>query len=495
MDQQKNHFVKRLSQILLISLVLFSCVFNSSSSDEKNDRFWQEGGKNPTPKYITPNVFVDISKKVNAAVVNISTVETVNIPSQRIPFGQRPGPFSSPLDEFFRDFFDRFAPREGLRRQSLGSGFILNKEGFIVTNNHVVERADEINVVLSDDESFKATVVGRDPKTDVALIKIEPDKETKLAVVSLGDSDKMRVGDMVVAIGNPFGLEHTLTTGVISAKGRSLNLGQYDDFIQTDASINPGNSGGPLLNINGEVIGINTAINAAAQGIGFAIPINLAKNILTQLKATGKVTRGWLGVIIMRMDKDHAKALGLDKATGAVVSEVQEDSPAAKAKLQRGDVILTFAGKKVADYNDLPRLVADTAPNTEVVLEILRNGKKVRKRVTLGALPENEMVAETKTEKKSDELGVRVQNLTPEWARSQGLDPDDKGVVVTYVDPSSIAYEKGLRRGDLIQEINRTPISNIRDYRKTIQSLDKGDAVIVWFKRRNRTAYFAFTYK
>ena len=491
MQQKVCLSVKRITQISLLSVVLISCVMSSSSSDAKNSKIWNESKGHSEIKHLTPNTFVEIGERVNAAVINISTVENVKPMAKRqpMPFG---GP-QSPFDDLFKDFFDRFAPQQGMKRRSLGSGFIIHESGLIVTNNHVVARADEIKVVLSDDESFQASVVGRDPKTDIALIKIDPGKY-KLKTVPLGESGKMRVGDMVVAIGNPFGLDNTLTTGVISAKGRAINLGNYDDFIQTDASINPGNSGGPLLNLHGEVIGINTAINAAGQGIGFAIPIDMAKNILAQLHTKGKVTRGWLGVYITRMDEDLAKVLNLKKPKGAVVTEVQEDSPAAKAKLKQGDIIITFNGVKIDDYNDLPKTVANTPPNTKVTVEILRDKKKVKLSLELGELPEEEM-AKAKDKDVTNELGIEVQELTPELGRSLGIESGSKGVVATSVAPSSEAADKGLRRGDLIQKINGRRITNKKDYDAAVKKIKKGDSVLIWYKRRSQSGYIAFTVK
>jgi serine protease Do len=470
----------RFVQVGFLSLVFFSCVFKSSSSDENKTPLWNESKDLQTVSVITPDVYVKIRERFDDAVVNISTVEKIKAPKRQMPMdpgGQGQNPFPSPgqgpspFDDLFKDFFDRFQPREGMKRQSLGSGFIIHQDGYIVTNNHVVEGADEIKVLLKDDASFTAKVIGRDPKTDIALIKIDIDKKTQLKTVLIGDSDKMRVGDMVVAIGNPFGLDHTMTTGIISAKGRSIQLGNYDDFLQTDASINPGNSGGPLLNIKGEVIGINTAINASGQGIGFAIPINMAKDILPQLRNKGKVTRGWLGVYISRVDADLAKVLGMEKSTGAVVIEIQNGSPADKVQIQKGDVILSFNGKKVSDYNDLPKMVAITPPNTKVTLEILRDKNKLTKTLTIGELPDEEAIAANEAVDKTNKLGIDVQDITPEMANSMGLEKNEKGVVVNNVDPDSMAFDKGLRRGDLIQEINRSSIKSKSDFDTAIQSI------------------------
>lgn len=499
---------------LAYSLTLLTLILGNPVGAQDNKKtFWTESAEGAPVRVLTPDLFVDISNKYNAAVVNISTVENVKMGKRPPQFGPggpgagpgpgpdqdvRPPSGGSPFEDLFRDFFNQYGPREGMKRQSLGSGFIINAEGYIVTNNHVVERADEINVVLTDDTSVKAKVIGRDPKTDIALIKIDLDnKRIPLKTVVLGDSSRMRVGDIVVAIGNPFGLDHTMTQGIISATGRSINLGSYDDFLQTDASINPGNSGGPLMNLKGEVIGINTAINAAGQGIGFAIPINMAKDILNQLRNKGKVTRGWLGVYISKMDLDLAKILGFERPTGAVVSEVQSGSPAAKVQLQKGDVIVSFNGKKVQDYNDLPKMVAATPPNTKVTIEVMRDKARISKTLTLGELPSEEELAAKSDEPgdKSDKLGIDVQELTPDAARSLGLAQDDKGVLVTYVDPDSTAFDKGLRRGDVIQEINRTPVKSRTDYETAVGKLKADSSVLIWAKRRDRTFYLAFTLK
>jgi serine protease Do len=328
-----------------------------------------------------PRSFADLAEKVRPAVVNISTVTTVRIPGG--PFHQFFGPGDEgPFGDFFRKFFGNI-PDQELKQQSLGSGFIVDRDGYIITNNHVVAGADEIKVKLADGREFKAKVIGRDPKTDLALIKITTIFEN-LPVLGLGDSDAIRVGDWVLAVGNPFGLEHTVTQGIISATGRVIGAGPYDNFLQTDAPINPGNSGGPLVNLKGEVIGINTAIIAAGQGIGFAIPSNLARHVTSQIKATGKVVRGWIGVSIQSMTPELAKALKIKEPHGSLVSAVNSEGPAEAAGIRRGDVIVSFGGKDIKDASSLPPIVADTPPGKTVDVAVIRNGKEMHLKLTVG---------------------------------------------------------------------------------------------------------------
>jgi serine protease Do len=340
--------------------------------------------KNNTVEIIGfPQSFADLAEMVRPAVVNISAVTTVVVPGHpfREFFGRDRG---GPFEEFFRRFFGDMPDRE-LRQRSLGSGFIIDRNGHIITNNHVVERADEIIVKFADGREFKANVIGRDPKTDVALIKISS-LFRSLPTLSVGDSDAMRVGDWVLAVGNPFGLEHTVTKGIISATGRVIGAGPYDNFLQTDAPINPGNSGGPLINLKGEVIGINSAIVAAGQGIGFAIPINLARSIITQLKEKGKVVRGWIGVSIQTVTPEIVEFFELKEAKGILIGDVVRGGPADKAGIKRGDVIVSFDGKKIKNISDLPRVVADTPVGKDVDVIIVRGGNEIRKKVRVEEL-------------------------------------------------------------------------------------------------------------
>jgi len=372
----------------------------------------------------------------------------------------------------------------------LGSGFIIDSDGSILTNNHVVENAQKIVVRLSGDEQdYEAKVVGRDPKTDIAIIKINA--KTNLLAATLGDSDRLEVGEWVVAIGNPFGLDGTVTSGIVSAKGRhNITQGAYDNFIQTDASINPGNSGGPLINLRGEVVGINTAIFSRTGvniGIGFAIPVNLVKELLPQLRGKGKVTRGYLGVLIQKVTPDIAESLGMDKGYGALVANVSKDGPADKAGVKVGDVIVEFDGKEVKDSGDLPIVVARTPVDKKVRMKVLRDKKVVTLTVAVGELKEEEVVAAVPDK---GELGMTVQKLTPQIAESLGLDKTE-GVVVTAVEPGSAADEAGIRRGDVIVEVDRKPIRSLDEYKKTVAAIRKGKGVLFLVRRGESTLFLA----
>jgi len=419
-------------------------------------------------------------KEVSPAVVNISTTQVVKFdhPRMRSPFGPQ-----DPFEEFFNNFFGRM-PREQKRR-SLGSGFIVSDDGYILTNNHVVDKADEVTVTLLDKEEFKAKVVGTDPKTDIALIKISANR--KLPHVVLGDSDKLEVGEWVVAIGNPFGLGHTVTTGIVSAKGRIIGSGPYDDFIQTDASINPGNSGGPLFNLKGEVVGINTAIIQGGQGIGFATPISLAKSILEQLKDKGKVTRGWLGVYIQRLTPDVAEKLGVPGNHGALVSDVTKDGPAAKAGIRSGDVIVAFNGKEVKDERDLPTIVAVTKPGAKVDVKVVRDGKEQTIPVTIAEMaPEG--TAKSGTPDLSKGVGLTVQDITPDLAKRLGTE-NTKGVLVTSVDDGSPAEDAGMQQGDIIRQIDRKAVANVAEFDKLMKR-DKNEKSVLFLVERGGNRMF-----
>ena len=422
-----------------------------------------------------PATFAPLVKKLAPAVVNINTEKHVSSRSRGfdVPgYGNR-----DPFDEFFGRFFgrqfDRYhrRPRASRPIKSLGSGFIISKDGYILTNNHVVEDADDIKVTLSDKKTYEAKLIGRDEKTDLAVLKIAVDHD--LPFVKLGDSSKLEVGDWVIAIGNPFGLARTVTAGIVSAKGRVIGSGPYDDFIQTDASINPGNSGGPLFNLDGEVIGINTAIVASGQGIGFAIPINMAKELLPQLK-TGKVSRGRLGIHIQEVTDELAASFGLKKKQGALVSDVIDDSPAARAGLEPGDIILAVDGKKIKEMHSLPRIIAAKKPGTEVTLEILRNGKTRNIKVVLDDLEGNgnEVEYGPGGSGKLDSLGLSVRQLTPELAQRLRLDIDS-GVVITQLDPDGLAAQAGLETGDIILMVNNSEIKTVKDLKKALRSSKK----------------------
>jgi serine protease Do len=430
--------------------------------------------------------FVALAKKMKPVVVNISTTQVGEARGQQefgSPFGE-----DDPFNDFWKRFFGGPIPRGPQRQRSLGSGFVIDADGSILTNNHVVENAQKIVVKTSDDQEYEAKIVGRDPKTDIAVIKITA--KSGLTVASLGDSDKLEVGEWVMAIGNPFGLDSTVTSGIVSAKGRHIGQGPYDNFIQTDASINPGNSGGPLLNLRGEVVGINTAIFSRSGGnigIGFAIPINLVKELLPQLRGKGKVTRGYLGVLIQKVTPEIAESLGIDKARGALVANVSKDGPAEKAGVKVGDVIVEFDGKEIKESGDLPIVVARTPVDRKVRMKVLRDKKDLQLTVTIGELKDEEVVASAP---EKGELGMTVQKLTPQMAESLGLDRAE-GVVVSAVDPGSAADEAGIRRGDVILEIDRKPIRSLDEYKKAVAGARKGKGVLFLVRRGESTLFLA----
>ena len=373
------------------------------------------------------------------------------------------------------------------KTQSLGSGFIIRKDGLILTNNHVIEDAEEIMIRLNDEREFKAKVIGKDKKIDIALLKIEDKGE--LPIAELGDSDKLEIGEWVLAIGNPFGLGHTVTAGIVSAKGRVIGAGPYDDFIQTDASINPGNSGGPLFNMKGEVVGINTAITASGQGIGFAIPINTVKNLLPQIEKEGKVTRGWLGIMIQEVTKELAKSLNLKSEEGALVGDVISGGPAEKAGIQRGDVIIEFNGKKIKKMKELPATVANTPVGKDVKVKVIRESAEKVITVKIGKLPEEKEASADIVKETNNKLGMRVQDITPELAKQFGFEKAE-GVIVAEVERGSPAFDAGIRRGDVILEIDKTPVKKIDDYEKLIGKKKKGDTLLLLVKRGESTTFF-----
>jgi serine protease Do len=440
-----------------------------------------------------PN-FVGLAEKLEPSVVNISTSQAPNTRSSAPESfgGQNPFGGNDQLNEFWRRFFgDQFAApgSPSVPRRGLGSGFIIEPEGLILTNNHVIENAEKITVRLSDEREFEAKVVGRDPRTDLAVIRINA-SENDFPAAPLGNSSQLQVGEWVVAMGSPFGLDNTLTAGVVSAKGRQIGAGPYDNFIQTDASINPGNSGGPLVNLRGEVVGVNTAIfsrTGGNLGIGFAIPIDAAREILPELIKTGKVTRGWLGVNIQRITPEIAKALGLENSSGALVSNVMEDSPAARAGVQTGDVIVEFAGEKVADSSKLPAIVAGIDVGESVKMTVIRGKKRVPLTVKVGELKDEEVVAAAP---ESGNLGMTVQNLTPALAKTLGLERA-QGVVITSVEPQSAAAEAGLQRGDVILEVNRQKIADAAELRKNVDQVKAGDNLLFLVQRSGNNLFLA----
>lgn len=471
---------------LLVAGLAGTVQFNPAAAQDAGLESLRESGK----------AFRSVAKQVSPAVVFIQVEKEVeqqgigSNPFDGTPFG----------DEFFRRFFgqpnQKRNPHTPQKRQSIGqgSGFIISADGYIMTNNHVVGDADKVTVRLLDGREFSAKTIGTDPPTDVALIKIEAAE--KLPFLKLGNSDKMEVGDWVLAFGNPFGLSHTLTAGIISAKGRSgIGLTDYENFIQTDAAINPGNSGGPLVNLDSEVIGMNTAIfsrSGGYMGIGFAIPINMAKNIREQLVEHGSVTRGRLGVYIQELTQDLAESFDIKQNKGILISQVVEDSPAEKAGLEQGDVILELNGKTVTKVAKFRNSIALTRPGTEIELTILRNGKEKEIEVTIGSL-ETDDKGHPISADKLPKLGMSLQKLTSELAEQFGYE-DAKGVLVTAVEAGSIADRAGIKRGDLIEEVNRKAVNEPSQVKKLIKESNK-KTILLLVRQGDASRYLALKLK
>ena len=452
----------------------------------------QQGGYLP---YSAPNVpqqimetsraFSEIVSAVSPAVVNISTTKVFKRDTEPL--------FEDPFFDFFKPFHDLRMPKKW-KEQSLGSGVIVSSDGYIITNNHVVEKSDEIKVTLLDKRMFKGRIVGADPKTDIAIVKIDA---ANLPTIPWGDSEKLQVGEFVLAIGNPYGLSHTVTMGIISAVGRAnVGIADYEDFIQTDAAINPGNSGGPLVNIKGELIGINTAIfskTGGYQGIGFAVPTNMVRPLMSQLIQKGKIIRGWLGVTIQEMTPEIAQKFGLEKSRGALVSDVTKGSPAEKAGILRGDIVIEFNRKEVKDVASLRNMVSQSKVGSDVLIKILRSGKEYAVRLVVAELPRE--VAEVAPDKMPDDSemgafsGLTVMGLTKEIARQLGLSKDERGVVVVKVEPATPADEAGIKKGDIIKEIDRKQISNLEDYNRIASITKRNDTVLLFVARGDKKFY------
>jgi serine protease Do len=426
--------------------------------------------------------FASLAKRVGPAVVNVATTQI-----RKTAQGGPGLDDDDPMSQFWQRFFGGRVPRGPQRQNGLGSGFIIDRNGTILTNYHVVDGAQKISVTLSDGKSYDAKVIGKDQKTDIAVIKIDAGHD--LPAVTMGDSDRLEVGEWVMAIGNPFGLDHTVTSGIVSAKGRQIGAGPYDNFIQTDASINPGNSGGPLLNLRGEVVGINTAIFSQSGGnigIGFAIPTNSIKEVLPQLRDKGKVVRGYLGTTVQKITPEIADSLGIKDRHGALVAEVMKGSPAERAGIKTGDVIVEFNNKEIKDSSDLPAMVARVAPGTSVPLKVLRDGKDISLPIAVGEMKENEVVASGG----EGGLGLTVQPVTPEIAENLGINRTD-GVVITNVTPGGAADEAGLREGDLITQVNRNPVKNLADYNREMAKSEKNKSVLLLIKRGDQSVFLA----
>jgi serine protease Do len=422
-----------------------------------------------------PENFSELAKYAENSVVNIRTVKKA---SQKGFVNPGTG---DPFDEFFRRFYEGM-PRKDYDQKSLGSGFLIDSKGYIVTNNHVVQDADTITVKLKNGEEYEAKSIGTDPNTDLALIKIDAKKD--LPHLSFGNSEKVNVGEWVVAIGSPFGLEQTVTAGIVSAKGRVIDAGPYDDFIQTDASINPGNSGGPLLNLKGEVVGINTAILANAQGIGFAIPSNMAENIIEQLKNNGEVVRGWLGVRIQNVDEGLAEYYDLDKPEGVLITDTFENNPAQVAGIKTGDVIISIDGKMIKDSRELTRVVAGLMVGTKVKVVAIRNGKRKVFDVVIGKR-DGDLVSSSAQDENVIPFGIQIAELDKDTSKKLGV-PYGQGVLVANLDPNGKASKEGFRKWDVILQINHKPVNSSSDYLKLIKAIKKGDKVSFFVKKYNR---------
>ena len=474
----KNGVIKLLKLSLVLIIFALTVGLNTSAHNFcGNSAFAEE-----TQYFDAPASFNRLAVMVSPAVVNIRTVKTIKGGGpvfrqfQRDPWGKE-GPFK----EFFERFFGDEMQRE-FKQPSLGSGFIIDQAGYVVTNNHVIEDADQIKVKLKDESEFDATIVGRDPNTDIALLKIEAEK--KFATVKLGDSDALQVGQWVVAIGSPFGLEQTVTAGIVSAKGRVIGSGPYDDFIQTDASINPGNSGGPLLNMQGEVVGINTAIVASGQGIGFAIPINLARDIIVALKDEGEVTRGWLGVAIQDLSPEMAEYYNIESKKGVFVADVFEGDPADQAGIQPKDIIIAVNGEKIKTSRQLTGIIAKIPVNDSAKIKILRNGKEKTVNVKIAKRPEERLASRGRSPEQAQEFGIRVSDLTPEIAQRFNID-ESVGVIVTQVESGSKGEGADVRVGDIIKEINRQPVKNTTEYKSLLLEIESGETVNLFIRRKN----------
>ena len=436
---------------------------------------------NPETPMVQAN-FTDIALKARPGVVNIRTFKNLQSSDKRSrnlfngPLGRR-----NPLREFFGPFSGR--PSNDFKRESMGSGFIIDQEGYIVTNNHVIENADQIKVKLANEKEYDAELIGRDPNTDLALIKIP--ESNKLVPLNFGNSDNLQVGKWVVAIGSPFGLEQTVTAGIVSAKGRVIGSGPYDDFIQTDASINPGNSGGPLLNMEGKVVGINTAIIRKGQGVGFAIPANMAEDIIIQLKKNGKVTRGWLGLGIQKVTPELAEYYGLKDKKGVLVTEVYKGDPADKGGFELNDVITRANGKVVNTTRELSLLIANSQVGKKTSFTVFRDNNEKTLYAKLEKRPDSARLA-AKEKGALDDFGLQLVELNWETARQYNYNEKEKGLLVVSVEPGSKGYKAGIRQGDLLVGINRVTIESLRDYEKMVHNTREGNSIHLLLKRGKR---------
>jgi serine protease Do len=483
----KIHRRHRYLRILAGVMVAGACLWGEPQRSVFGFASSVSGVNSPAPvsKVATrPLSFTDVAARAMPAVVNISTTERARISPSPGPFGEE-----DPLEEFFRRFFgERLPPGE---RQSLGSGFIISSDGYIITNNHVISNAKRITVRLAQprDEEYAATVIGFDELTDLALIKIAARRP--LPTIPLGRSASLQIGEWVIAIGNPLGLDQTVTAGIVSGKGRVIGAGPYDDFIQTDASINPGNSGGPLLNLRGEVIGVNSAILSRAGGnigIGFAIPIDLVNSVVAQLKATGKVTRGWLGVTVQAVTADIAPFFGLDGPRGVLISEVAKGGPAEAAGIRRGDIIISVNEIPIKDSGELPAIVARTPVGERAKVTVIRDGRERTFAVTIGELPSRPPTTDRK-DRREERWGLTVTNISPEIASRFRFEQGQEGVVVIAVERDSSAARAGIQVGDVIEEVSRQAIRSLEDFDKPMAAAKDSDRILLLIRRGDFSSY------
>jgi serine protease Do len=471
--------IKKLHKLLIALVIAVAGVALFSLPEPR-----ASAKSDPAPMLVPAN-FTELAKIARPGVVNIRTVKTVDGGDRMLRhfFGNpHRGPQGrDPFEEFFGPFFGQ-GPNRQFKQRSLGSGFVFDTDGYIVTNNHVIEGADEIRVKLANEKEYDAEIVGRDPNTDLALIKIDPPADSPLTPLPLGNSDDLQIGSWVVAIGSPFGLEQTVTAGIVSAKGRIIGSGPYDDFIQTDASINPGNSGGPLINMQGEVVGINTAIVASGQGIGFAIPIGLAQGIIEQLKTGGEVVRAWLGVAIQDLSPDLSEYYGIEDGKGALVTEVYPGDPADKAGIEPKDVIVAVGDDAVASSRELSRLIAASPVGKKTDINLIRDGRRQTVAVTL-TKRDDDKIAAAQGKEINGALGLKVTGLSEETARRYGHGPDETGVLVVAVEPGGKADKAGLLEGDVIKEINRKPVADLADYEKVLKQTASDKTLQMLVKR------------
>ncbi len=497
---KKSWHTKKYFLTLLIISFSFSLVLgyvdstgnvNAATKEEELENLSKEIEK----LYSTANTLEKslelVAEYVKPSVVSITTVKVFKHPTRRFHGDRREKKRRDPFRDFFgEDFFDRFSPgppKGEFKTQRLGTGVIVDKRGYILTNNHVVADMDELKVKLIDKREFDAKIIGTDPLSDLAVIKIEGEN---LVPAKMGNYDKIRPGQWAIAIGNPFGLTHTISFGVISAIGRSgVGIAQYENFIQTDAAINPGNSGGPLVNIKGEIIGINTAIftrSGGYQGIGFAIPVNMAKAVLRDLIEKGRVTRGWLGVVIQNLDESLAKQFGVDVTEGVLISDVQDDSPAKEAGFERGDILIEFDNKKMVDINGLRNTVAQTEVDKQVNVKVLRKGKEKTLTVKIGEQPSD--LFATSAFPAGKDLGVTVQDLTEALADSMGYEGEN-GVLVSSVEQGSPAAQAEIKEGDLIKEVNREKVTNVKEFKEVLRGADKDKDILLLIRRGMHTRF------